>query len=93
MSDPGPDLAADGERDADLLTRQQASAYLERFHIALKPATLARMWSVGADGPPCQHIRGKPWYPRGDLRAWALRQRTGLRASRATAVALSRHEP
>lgn len=79
----GPEPAfADRERDEDLLTRTQASAYLARFQIGLKPATLARMWSVGRDGPPCQHIRGKPWYPRGALRAWAQSQRTGVRRSR-----------
>lgn len=84
MTTLGPDAAlATAERDDDLLTRQQASAYLGRFQIGLKPSTLARIWSVGGNGPPCQHIRGKPWYPRGELRAWALRQRTGLRASRA----------
>lgn len=69
------------ERDDDLLTRQQASAYLLRFQISLRPATLARIWCVGGDGPPCLHIRGKPWYPRGELRAFAERQRTGLRRS------------
>jgi hypothetical protein len=71
------------ERDDDLLTRTEASAYLTRFHIGLKPATLARMWSVGSDGPPCRHVRKKPYYPRGELRDWAIRQRTGLRACRA----------
>jgi len=70
------------EQDEDLLTRTEASAYLLRFHIGLKPGTLARMWSVGGDGPPCQHIRGKPWYPRGPLRAWAQAQHTRLRRSR-----------
>ncbi len=73
------------ETDDDLLTRKDASAYLRRFHIGLKPITLARIWCVGGDGPPCRHIRGKPWYPRGELRAWALRQRTALRGSRAMA--------
>lgn len=75
-----PDAAH--EREEDLLTRSQASEYLRRFHIRMKPATLARIWSVGGDGPPCQHIRGKPWYPRGELRVWAQTQRTGLRRSR-----------
>ena len=70
------------ERDEDLLTRAEASAYLARFHIRMKPATLARVWSVGGDGPPCQHIRGKPWYPRQSLRQWALSQQTRLRRSR-----------
>lgn len=70
------------ERDEDLLTRVEASDYLARFNVRLKPATLARIWSVGQDGPPCRHIRRRPYYPRGELRNWALRQRTGLRASR-----------
>ena len=70
------------EQDDDLLTRAEASVYLARFHIGLKPASLARMWSVGADGPPCEHIRGRPRYPRAALRAWAQSQRTGLRRSR-----------
>ncbi|TAJ70305.1 MAG: hypothetical protein EPO51_18790 [Phenylobacterium sp.] len=65
-----------------MLTRAEASAFLARFSVRMKPATLARIWSVGQDGPPCRHIRRKPYYPRGELRAWALRQRTGLRASR-----------
>lgn len=70
------------EADDDMLTRSEASAYLARFHIRLKPATLARLWSVGANGPPCVHIRSRPRYPRGALRAWALTQRSDLRASR-----------
>lgn len=74
----GPPAA---ERDDDLLSRVEASAYLARFNIRLKPATLARIWSVGGDGPPCQHVRGKPLYPRGELQAWALAQRTPLRKS------------
>lgn len=79
-----PDTSAErvAEQDADLLTRVQASEYLARFHIRMKPATLARLWSVGGDGPPCQHIRGKPWYPRGALRSWAQSQQTNLRRSR-----------
>jgi hypothetical protein len=77
-----PDAPESRERDEDLLTRAQASEYLTRFHIRLKPATLARMWSVGGDGPPCRHIRGKPWYPRGELRSWAQAQQTELRRSR-----------
>jgi hypothetical protein len=79
-----PDTSAErvAEQDEDLLTRAQASEYLARFHIRMKPATLARLWSVGGDGPPCRHIRGKPWYPRGALRTWAQSQQTNLRRSR-----------
>lgn len=70
------------ELDEDLLTRAQASDYLRRFHIRMKPATLARLWSVGGDGPPCRHIRSRPFYPRGELRRWAEAQQSGLRRSR-----------
>ncbi|MEQ7154500.1 hypothetical protein [Brevundimonas aurifodinae] len=66
------------ERDDDLLTRNQASEFLQRFGIRMKPTTLARAWSVG-NGPPCRHIRGKPLYPRGVLRGWAEAQDSGLR--------------
>jgi hypothetical protein len=80
MNASGPNFT-DEERDDDLLTRAQASEYLARFHIGLKPASLARIWSVGGNGPPCEHIRGRPKYPRGALRIWAQSQRTGLRNS------------
>jgi hypothetical protein len=70
------------ERDEDLLTRAEASAYLARYNVRLKPATLARLWCVGGDGPPCRHVRRKPYYPRSELRAWALRQRSCLRSSK-----------
>ncbi len=77
-----PHAAESAERDEDLLTRADASEYLTRFHLHMKPAPLARVWSVGGDGPPCRHIRGKPWYPRGELRRWAQSQQTNLRRSR-----------
>lgn len=73
----GPATAPDDE----LLTRAEASEYLKKFGIRMKPATLARLWSTGGDGPPCRHIRGKPFYPRDVLRAWAESQDTGLRRS------------
>lgn len=59
-----------------LLSRVEASAALVLFGIHMKPATLARAWSTGKGGPPCQHIRGKPWYPRDRLEAWARSQIT-----------------
>jgi len=65
----------------ELLTRSEASEYLKKFGIRMKPATLARLWSTGGNGPPCRHIRGKPFYPREVLRAWAESQDTGLRSS------------
>jgi hypothetical protein len=69
------------EADDDLLTRSEASEYLRRFGIRMKPATLARAWSTGADGPPCRHVRRKPLYPRAALRVWAESQTTDLRGS------------
>lgn len=73
---PAPDSAPPAAEagDEDLLTRKEASAFLAQFGIRLKPETLARIWSTGGDGPPCRHIRHKPYYPRGVLRDWALSQ-------------------
>lgn len=72
---------ATAERDDDLLTRAEASEYLLRFGIRMKPATLARAWSTGGGGPPCRHVRRRPLYPRSALRAWAESQTTDLRSS------------
>jgi len=79
---PGLELTSSeigGGDDEDLLTRAEASVFLVRHGIRMKPATLARLWSAGTDGPPCRHIRSKPYYPRGLLRAWALDQISDLR--------------
>ena len=69
------------ERDDDLLTRKEASAFLLQFGIRMKPQTLARVWSTGGNGPPCRHVRHKPYYPRGVLQAWAVSQVGELRSS------------
>lgn len=62
---------------ADLLARSEASAALAVFGIRMNPATLARAWSTGTpSGPPCLHVRGKPYYPRDLLEAWARSQIT-----------------
>lgn len=76
-----PAAPAAAEDPDDLLTRAEASEYLRRFGIRMKPATLARAWSVGANGPPCRHVRRRPLYPRAALRAWAESQSTDLRRS------------
>jgi hypothetical protein len=75
----------------DLLNRKEASAFLAAFGIRLKPASLARLWSVGAGGPPCRHVRAKPYYPRGLLRAWALSQVSELRTGAPAAARGRRH--
>lgn len=67
------------EDDETLLTRAEASAFLATLGVHLKPATLARLWSTGTRGPPCRHVRAKPFYPRGLLRAWARAQMTEVR--------------
>lgn len=66
---------------ADLLTRAEASAWLEQRGIRMKPNTLARAYSTGSGGPPCRHIRNKPYYPRDLLGAWANAQITAPAAS------------
>lgn len=63
-----------------LLTRAEAADHLQRFGIRLKPATLARLWSTGGNGPPCRHIRSKPFYPRDLLDAWAATQISEVRS-------------
>ncbi|MNE72522.1 hypothetical protein D3C80_1684730 [compost metagenome] len=77
-SDPRIEAASTRDDD-DLLTRAEASAFLALHGVRLKPATLARLWSTGTDGPPCRHIRSKPFYPRGLLRQWAADQITEVR--------------
>lgn len=67
-------------KQTDDLTRQEASLLLAELGVRLKPATLARLWSTGSRGPPCRHIRSRPYYPRGLLLAWAAAQTTEVRA-------------
>ncbi|PQZ84543.1 MULTISPECIES: hypothetical protein [unclassified Brevundimonas] len=79
-----PDRDIEGEApstdgDEDLLTRAEASAFLALLGVRLKPATLARLWSTASNGPPCRHIRSRPYYPRGLLRVWAKAQITEVR--------------
>mgnify|MGYP001762264334 CR=1 FL=1 len=59
-----------------LLTRAEASAFLEGKGIRMKPTTLARAYSTGSGGPPCRHIRNKPFYPLDLLDLWAQSQIT-----------------
>lgn len=61
------------------LTRAEASAFLTDLGIRMKPATLARLWSTNGGGPPCRHIRSKPYYPRDLLKAWAETQISEVR--------------
>jgi len=75
----------------ELLTRAEAAAHLAQFGIRLKPATLARIWSTGSGGPPCRHIRSRPFYPRHLLEAWAATQITGLRTAAPAAAQGRRH--
>ncbi len=89
MTDPcgSTDVSFSSE---DLLTRAEAAEHLGRLGIRLKSSTLARIFSTGADGPACRHIRGKPFYPRDVLEAWACTQITGLRTT-APPKAATRH--
>lgn len=64
-----------------LLTRAEASAFLEVRGIRMKVTTLARAYSTGSGGPPCRHIRNKPFYPLHLLTAWAEAQITAPAAS------------
>lgn len=73
------DEAGVSSGDENLLTRAEASAFLALMGIRMKPATLARIWSTASNGPPCRHIRAKPYYPRGLLRDWARTQISEVR--------------
>lgn len=64
-----------------LLTRAEASVFLEGKGIRMKPTTLARAYSTGSGGPPCRHIRNKPYYPLDLLETWAEAQITAPVAS------------
>lgn len=76
----GPITLATGEAET-LLTRTEASVYLQGRGIRMKPTTLARAYSTGSGGPPCRHIRNKPFYPLVLLEAWAEDQITAPAAS------------
>lgn len=80
-SEPIASEPASSIEGGPLLTRSEASDFLLGYGIHLKPASLARLWSVGGNGPPCLHVRGKPFYPTEVLRAWAQTQITGLRSA------------
>jgi len=79
MIEQGAGEAADTGAAEDLLTRKEASAFLAQMGVRLKPATLARLWSTASNGPPCRHVRSRPYYPRGLLREWAKAQITEVR--------------
>lgn len=72
-----PARGRDGAREVPpehRLTRAEASVFLQAKGIRMKPTTLARAYSTGSGGPPCRHIRNKPYYPLDLLEAWAEAQ-------------------
>lgn len=73
------------------LTRAEASQVLGQMGIRLKPATLARLWSAGSKGPPCRHVRSRPFYPRDLLEAWARSQIGEVRTGAPSAAQGRRH--
>ena len=80
-TEPRDDEGQAPETAETLLTRAEASAFLEGRGIRMKPTTLARAYSTGSGGPPCRHIRNKPFYPLDLLEAWARSQITAPVAS------------
>ena len=79
-ADHPEDVLPEGFVDA-LLTRKEASDYLAEIGIRRKPATLAKLFCIGGDGPPCRHDGRKPLYPKALLHEWGVRQLTQLRRS------------
>lgn len=87
MIGPEDTVRADQASGEDrLLTRKEASAFLLELGVRLKPATLARLWSTGSSGPPCRHIRSRPYYPQQLLRLWAESQITEVRSGAPSAA-------
>lgn len=65
----------------ELLSREEASAYLATIGVRRRPATLAKLFCTRSDGPPCVHDGRKPYYPKRLLHDWGMRQLTHLRRS------------
>ena len=65
----------------ELLDREQACVYLATIGVRRRPATLAKLFSIRSDGPPCIHDGRKPFYPKRQLHEWGIRQLTQLRRS------------
>lgn len=65
----------------DLLTREEASAYLATIGVRRRPATLAKLFCTRSDGPPVIHDGRKPYYPKRQLHEWGMRQLTQPRHS------------
>lgn len=74
-----------------LLSRKEAAVFLATLGVNLKVATLARLWSTGDRGPPCRHIRSRPYYPQDALRVWGLSQISELRTGGPKAARGRRH--
>lgn len=72
---PSPDFVD------ELLTREEASAYLATIGVRRRPATLAKLFCTRSDGPPCIHDGRKPYYPKRQLHEWGMRQLTQPRQS------------
>lgn len=88
----GERLQALGLEDGDdLLTRAEASAFLTALGLPMRPATLARLWSTGAKGPPCRHVRSRPYYPQSLLSLWARDQIGEVRKGAPAAARSRRH--
>lgn len=65
----------------ELLSREEASAYLATIGVRRRPATLAKLFCTRSDGPPCVHDGRKPYYPKRLLHDWGMHQLTHLRRS------------
>ncbi len=74
------DALPDDFEDA-LLDRRAASQYLLSIGVRRAPATLAKLFCTGADGPPCQHDGRRVLYPKGSLHLWGVHQLSAIRRS------------
>jgi hypothetical protein len=70
-----------GDHQDTLLTRKEASSELLRMGIRRSPSTLAKIFCLREDGPPCTHLGRTPYYPKRQLHEWVRSRLTALRSS------------
>lgn len=70
-----------GEHEDTLLTRKEASSELLKMGIRRSPSTLAKIFCLREDGPPCTHLGRTPYYPKQQLHEWVRSHLTALRSS------------
>lgn len=74
-----PEDALPDDFEDGLLSRCEASIYLESIGVRRKSTTLAKLYCTAADGPPCVHDGRRVLYPKRLLHLWGMGQLSVLR--------------